>query len=99
MPEYSPAFNKTIRSCERCGTNAKVIDSRIKEGTIWRRRSCPQCGLTWVSWESRINVEATQQLTQEIAEIAEDFSDISVKLKELARRMELVAKLKKGSDT
>lgn len=36
-----------VRFCPSCLKDSmKVTDSRVKKGTIWRRKTCLECGMT-----------------------------------------------------
>lgn len=38
---------QNVRFCPSCLKDSmKVVDSRVKKGTIWRRKTCLECGMT-----------------------------------------------------
>ena len=48
------AIKLNVRKCPTCGVEAYVIDTREQpDGTIRRRRECPQCGERWSTVELR----------------------------------------------
>ena len=45
--------------CRGCGGKSDVVDSRPVVGdlSVWRRRKCRECGVTWITWEMRDGVD------------------------------------------
>jgi len=39
----------------KCGGETKIVNSRRKEGNIWRRRECLECGERFTTWETNDN--------------------------------------------
>ena len=39
-------------NCPKCGSNqTKVINSRPRDDTVWRRRECLKCGHVYTTYE------------------------------------------------
>lgn len=61
-------------NCPKCGSNqTKVINSRPRDDTVWRRRECLKCGHVYTTFE----ITGVQKAKFEIMEI---------QLKDIARR-------------
>lgn len=37
--------------CSKCSSRSDVFDSRIRDGTTFRRRECKKCGHRWTTKE------------------------------------------------
>ena len=43
---------KDIRDCPHCGSHCGYVqDTRPRDGYIYRRRKCPECGKRWTTRE------------------------------------------------
>jgi transcriptional regulator NrdR family protein len=41
------------KHCELCGSDSFVVDSRCREGRVYRRRVCQTCGHRWSTLEMK----------------------------------------------
>lgn len=51
-------------TCKHCGERGRVIDSRVIENLIKRRRQCDACNWRWNSYESLIDPRTLQDKAQ-----------------------------------
>jgi transcriptional regulator NrdR family protein len=68
-----------LRKCPQCGKQSFVIQTRDTLTTVYRRRECRFCKVRWSTWESTSNIEAIEQITN-------DVSDVIVKLNKIVNK-------------
>lgn len=52
--------------CPKCGGKTVVFDSRPRDGTIWRRRKCTDCGYRYSSYEMPLTEKARYEKAEAI---------------------------------
>lgn len=50
-------------TCPKCGENTKVVDSRVEEDSVWRRRECQGCGYRFNTTE--IDMDMYERLVRQ----------------------------------
>ena len=72
-------------NCPECGGVSEVLDSRPRNGSVWRRRGCRQCGARWTTMETANPTESQAvTLLVRLGQVAVDVAEIQ---KDLQRRL------------
>lgn len=73
----------TVRACPACGTDSVVKNTRElkKDGTIRRRRECPDCGRRWTT----VELLHGEQLTKgQVRSIKGNLGQLTIAVKRIA---------------
>jgi len=78
-----------VKNCMDCGGNTTVTDSRNKNGAIWRKRKCNECGYSFTTVEVEECMLDNFDLIEEMKNLHNQIRELKDKIANIKKIVEV----------